>query len=95
MDIFQMSCTSVYSKWNGKVFLFEKSLLLTEIFERDQKQSLRYKIHVNTRDFLGINTDNKNVFELVVNDKTITFNADSLTKTQEWVKLLSKDYKSE
>lgn len=84
-----MSDTTVNRKFHGKLFLFEKSLLLTELLEKADDKKLQYRSHVLRSDLERISTDNKGFFELLIGTRTVTLYSD-LIKTQEWIRLLSE-----
>lgn len=84
--------STVNKRFTGKLFLFEQSLLLTEIMEQTKK--LQYRSHALRSDFERINTDNKSVIELILGTRIIGLYSDTLIKTQDWIKLLSEGGKS-
>lgn len=79
--------SDVGRRFRGKAFLFEQTLLCTELIEKSTK--LQYRTHIILDDVMFIDTDNRDGFKLITaNNKETDFYAD-LLMIQDWIKLLT------
>ncbi|XP_063707894.1 uncharacterized protein LOC134836635 isoform X2 [Culicoides brevitarsis] len=79
------------NRFRGKTFLFEQTILCTELIEKTSK--LQYRTHVVLDDVMFIDTDNKGGFKIVTaSNREIDFISNGkypMLVIQEWIKLLT------
>lgn len=89
MDVFQMFDTDLNKKFQGKAFLFEFTIVLTE-FVDGSKSKLQYRTYLARNKIQSIETDNLVGFELIQeNFRRTGFNTE-IRKAKEWLRFLTE-----